>query len=166
MRRIAGVTLSLGLALAVGVPVSAQAQRTTSRTVVVRTSGKKGPKYCQTGEGHPKFGPQWCIDHGFALGTVAEWERTSGLGLVTVQVPGRRAVTVVTEPQLTTLLGNRAWARLQADAHRMGYNSALTGRWLFDRRGTPTLRITSGSDPVAELRFDQNGRMEHAAYWH
>jgi hypothetical protein len=165
MRRIAGVALSLGLALAVGTPVSAQTHRTTTRTVVVQTSGRKGPKYCQTGEGHPKFGPQWCIDHGFALGTVAQWERTAGLGAVTVQVPAKRTVTVVTEPQLTTLLGNRAWTRLQADVHRMGYNTALTGRWLFDRKGTPTLRVTSGTDPVAEFHFDKKGNLEHAYYW-
>src|SRR6185437_15155028 len=52
--------VALGLTVVAAIPQAVSAQ------------GKgEGPAFCRNGQGHPKFGREWCVDHGFPLGN--EW---------------------------------------------------------------------------------------------
>ncbi len=50
------------------------------RDDVSRTGGKRGqgPAFCRSGEGHPVFGPGWCRDRGFELGSRSHSNARSG----------------------------------------------------------------------------------------
>jgi hypothetical protein len=109
------------------------------------------PSFCRSGEGHPVWGRQWCLDKGFGLGTQQNrhWGTTRELGdLVFVRqvTPGTLARDV-----LLSLIGPVAFDRLALHALSLGYADPLTGTWYTEGTGPNVLRVTSGSWPVAEL---------------
>jgi hypothetical protein len=109
------------------------------------------PSFCRSGEGHPVWGRQWCLDKGFGLGTQQNryWGTTRELGdLVFVRqvTPGTLARDV-----LLSLIGPVAFNRLALHALSLGYTDPLTGTWYTEGTGPNVLRVNSGSWPIAEL---------------
>jgi hypothetical protein len=109
------------------------------------------PSFCRSGEGHPQWGRQWCLDKGFGLGTQQNrhWGTTRELGdLVFVRqvIPGTLA-----RDALLSLIGPVAFDRLALHALSLGYTDPLTGTWYTEGTGPNVLRVTSGSWPIAEL---------------
>lgn len=109
------------------------------------------PSFCRSGQGHPVWGRQWCLDKGFGLGTQqnVRWGTTRDLGdLVFVRQvnPG-----TLTRDALLNLLGTVAFDRLALHALTLGYTDPLTGVWHSEASGANVLRVNSGSWPIAEL---------------
>jgi hypothetical protein len=109
------------------------------------------PSFCRSGEGHPVWGRQWCLDKGFGLGTQQNryWGTTRDLGdLVFVRqvTPGTLA-----RDALLSLIGPIAFDRLALHALSLGYTDPLTGAWYTEGTGPNLLRVSSGSWPIAEL---------------
>lgn len=110
------------------------------------------PAFCRSGEGHPVFGRQWCLDKGFGLGGEdVRWARTRRLD----DVAFLRPVTAgdLTRDALLSLLGPVVLDRLGLHAVTLGYTEPLTGRWLgsTDPSSGRVLLLTSGGRPVAEI---------------
>lgn len=109
------------------------------------------PSFCRSGEGHPVWGRQWCLDKGFGLGTQQNryWGTTREVGdLVFVRqvTPGTLA-----RDALLSLIGPVAFDRLALHALSLGYTDPLTGTWYTEGTGPSVLRVSSGTWPVAEL---------------
>lgn len=109
------------------------------------------PSFCRSGEGHPVWGRQWCLDKGFGLGIQQNryWGTTRELeDLVFVRqaTPGTLARDV-----LLGLIGPVAFNRLALHALSLGYTDPLTGTWYTESTGPSVLRVNSGSWPIAEL---------------
>jgi hypothetical protein len=111
------------------------------------------PDFCRSGEGHPVFGRQWCIDKRFGLGETDgfRWGRTDRITDVVFLQP------VFTGPvsrnALQSLLGPIAFDRLALHAITLGLSGPLAGRWLVSLEpGAPrVLLVSSGRTPVAEV---------------
>lgn len=109
------------------------------------------PSFCRSGQGHPVWGRQWCLDKGFGLGTQqnVRWGTTRGLGdLVFVR---QATLGTLTRDALLNLLGPVAFNRLALHAVTLGYTDPLTGAWHSEASGSNLLRVNSGRWPVAEL---------------
>jgi hypothetical protein len=121
------------------------------------------PAFCRSGEGHPVFGRQWCIDKRFGLGERDDfrWGRTDRISDVVFLQP----VTTgsLTRDALRSLLGPIAVDRLALHAITLGLSDPLTGRWLVSQEpGAPrVLLLSSGKLPVAEVvDLDQDNRAD------
>lgn len=109
------------------------------------------PSFCRSGQGHPVWGRQWCLDKGFGLGTQQNvgWGTTRDIGDI---VFGRRVSSgTLTRDALLNLLGPVAFNRLALHAVTLGYTDPLTGVWHSEASGSNLLRVNSGRWPVAEL---------------
>jgi hypothetical protein len=109
------------------------------------------PSFCRSGEGHPVWGRQWCLDKGFGLGIQQDrhWGTSRELGdlvFVSQVTPGMLARDV-----LLSLIGPVAFNRLALHALSLGYTDPLTGAWYTESTGPSLLRVNSGSWPIAEL---------------
>lgn len=111
---------------------------------------KDGPKFCRSGEGHPVWGRQWCVDKGFGLGKDGDlrWGR-----IVEPNVVFRRAVAEdrLDRAVLLDVLGDQVFNRLAAHAITLGFLEPLAGRWLGEPTGPRVLLLSSGDRPVAEI---------------
>src|SRR5688500_5574691 len=121
------------------------------------------PAFCRSGEGHPVFGRQWCIDKRFGLGERDDfrWGRTDRIS----DVVFLQAVTTgsLTRDALRSLLGPVAVDRLALHAITLGLSDPLTGRWMLSQEpGAPrVLVVSSGKLPVAEVvDLDQDNRAD------
>jgi hypothetical protein len=127
-----------------------------------------GPKFCRTGEGHPRFGMQWCYEKGFATpyGRAGDviWRRGS-LGDIIIGDRRRNNTRQgsLTEQILRDTLGRSATDRARNHGRLLGYDGAVTGRWL----DATTLEVLVGGQPVARL-VDQNrdGRFDSTMLAH
>jgi hypothetical protein len=109
------------------------------------------PSFCRSGEGHPVWGRQWCVDKGFGLGAQQDvrWGRTGDISDI---ILGRRVSTgTLTRDALLRLLGDVAFNRLALHAVTLGYTDPLTGRWRSEASGSEVLLVSSGNRPIAEL---------------
>jgi hypothetical protein len=112
------------------------------------------PSFCRSGEGHPVFGREWCIEKGFGLGRSGDlrWGRTPLDDVIFVRpVTTNRLVA----DGLLNLVGSTAFDRLALHAITLGLLDPLTGSWLDDPSGPRVLLVNSGSQPVAEI-VDRN----------
>jgi hypothetical protein len=113
------------------------------------------PAFCRSGEGHPVWGREWCLNKGFGLGDYRDvrWGRTTNV----VDIVFRRADDRATLARdvLIGVLGDVVLNRLGLHAVTLGYADPLTGVWLGEPTGPQVLRLTSGGYPVAEI-YDEN----------
>jgi hypothetical protein len=108
------------------------------------------PAFCRSGEGHPVWGRQWCLDRGFGLGsrTGTIWSRGS-IGDIIFRNPDYR--TRYDRVGLLDVLGAVVLNRLGLHSIGMGYDQPLTGYWVADPSGPYLLRVNSGPYEVAEF---------------
>jgi len=109
------------------------------------------PSFCRSGQGHPVWGRQWCLDKGFGLGAQQDvrWGATQTVSDI---IFGRRAGTpTLTRDALATLLGAVAFDRLALHALTLGYTDPLTGVWRSEATGPDVLLINAGNRPIAEF---------------
>lgn len=109
------------------------------------------PSFCRSGEGHPVFGREWCLDKGFGLGDYRDlrWGRTRDVGDIIFQRQVDRGT--LARAVLIDVLGDVVFNRLGLHALTLGYNDPLTGVWLGEPTGPSVLRISSGPVPIAEI---------------
>jgi hypothetical protein len=119
------------------------------------------PAFCRSGEGHPVWGRNWCLDKGFGLGDGRRsWAVTRPIEDIIFGRPDTRR-RYVEQDDLSRLLGEVALGRLAFQAVALGANEPLRGTWIGEPRGPVTLRVVSGGVPVAELvDYDRNGRVD------
>src|SRR2546423_10725060 len=112
------------------------------------------PSFCRTGEGHPVWGHQWCLQKGFGLGDSpnVRWAAARNIGDLTWVAP---VAGPLTRDALLNLIGPVAFDRLALHALTLGYTDPLTGVWRTDASGPSLLLVNSGSYPIAEL-LDSN----------
>lgn len=118
------------------------------------------PAFCRSGEGHPVWGVDWCLDKGFGLGSRdgTIWSR----GRVDDVIFGRTdSRDRLDRGGLIDVLGDIVLGRLALHAVSLGYAEPLTGVWVAEPDGPRILRIRSGDDEVAELLDrDRDDRVE------
>lgn len=109
------------------------------------------PSFCRSGEGHPVWGREWCVDKGFGLsdrGSV--WGRATDLDDVIFRRP-RTDRTDLDRGGLIDVLGDVVFGRLALQSLVLGADQPLTGSWLGQDDGPRVLRVHAGGLPVAEL---------------
>lgn len=108
------------------------------------------PAFCRSGEGHPVWGREWCIQKGFGLGGGDDvfWSR----GRVD-DVIFRRPVDTerLDRGTLLDVLGDVVLGRLALHAITLGLSDPLTGTWVAQDNAPRVLRIDAGGAPVAEF---------------
>jgi hypothetical protein len=119
------------------------------------------PAFCRSGEGHPVWGRDWCLDKGFGLGDGQRaWAVTRPIEDIIFGRPDPRERRIEAD-RLGDLLGEIVLGRLAFQSVVLGGTDPLTGLWMGDTEGPRTLRVMSGSVPVAELvDYDRNGRVD------
>jgi hypothetical protein len=108
------------------------------------------PAFCRSGEGHPVWGREWCLDKGFGLGSRAGtlWSR----GTIDDVIFRRYDYgTRLDRGGLIGVLGDLVLGRLSLQALTLGYDQPLTGMWVAEPRSPRLLRVYSGGYPVAEF---------------
>ena len=109
------------------------------------------PSFCRSGEGHPVWGRQWCLDKGFGLGSYQDfgWGHTTDLGDIAFSQGGFGNSLIGSA--LASVLGTTAFNRLALHAVTLGLVEPLTGTWYAEPTGPQLLLVNSGALPVAEL---------------
>ena len=109
------------------------------------------PAFCRSGEGHPVWGRQWCLDKGFGLGSYDDyrWGRSNNIGDI-VFAPASMGGSLIGDA-LANVLGRTAFNRLALHAVTLGLVQPLVGRWVNDANGPQMLMVNSGTVPVAEF---------------
>jgi hypothetical protein len=121
---------------------------------------KGAPSFCRSGEGHPVWGRQWCIDKGFGLGNdgVVRWGRVIDPNVVLLR---NVDTTPLDRATLLDVLGDVVFNRLAAHAITLGLVEPLAGRWIGEPTGPRVLLLASGDRPVAEIvDVDRDNRAE------
>jgi hypothetical protein len=160
MKRSSIFALTLSLAVALSAQ-GASAQRHGNKhgnghgkknddrgTVVIqqraaRSNAKAGPKFCQSGQGHPVHGRQWCVDHGFALGSRSRVVRTP-------------RVVWLTQPQVVSLMPGGTWLRMERTARQRGFVGPYRGLQSYEN-GLRLVTLRAGNVGFAQVVLDQNG---------
>ena len=108
------------------------------------------PSFCRSGDGHPVWGRQWCIDKGFGLAGYQNlrWGYTQDVDDIQLR---RVDAGTVASAVLRDVLGDVVFNRLGLHALTLGYTDPLTGAWIGEPAGPQVLRITSGGMPIAEI---------------
>jgi hypothetical protein len=109
------------------------------------------PAFCRSGEGHPVWGREWCLNKGFGLGDYRDvrWGRTTDVrDIVFLQQVDRSSLA---RDVLISVLGDVVFNRLGLHALTLGYSDPLTGVWLGEPTGPRVLRLSSGTVPIAEI---------------
>jgi hypothetical protein len=109
------------------------------------------PAFCRSGEGHPVWGREWCLDKGFGLGsrTGTLWSR----GTIDDVIFLRQDYypTRLDRGGLIGVLGDLVLGRLTLQALTLGYDQPLVGMWVAEPQSPRLLRVYSGGYPVAEF---------------
>jgi hypothetical protein len=125
-----------------------------------RRAKANGPAFCRSGEGHPVWGREWCLDKGFGLGSRngTIWSRTRVDDVVFRRTTDRdRLVRDV----LIGAVGDVVFNRLAFHALTMGYQEPLHGYWVAEPNSPRILHVYSGDVAVAELvDLDRNDRVD------
>lgn len=111
------------------------------------------PAFCRTGEGHPVFGWQWCVDRGFARGGDRYrpvWQRKPWADIIP-RWPGRQREGRVDAGTLGAILGDMAFGRLRAHADQLDARGPLEARWIRPEPDALVLQIRAGDLPIAEV---------------
>lgn len=122
-----------------------------------RRPNDQSPAFCRSGEGHPVWGREWCIDKGFGLGgdNRSIWSRADDdLGIIFRRRP---ETSVIDRDGLIGVLGDIIFGRLAVQSLALGYDEPLVGHWVAssDERDAPfVLRVSAGDVAVAELVDD------------
>lgn len=119
-----------------------------------RQPGEGSPAFCRSGEGHPVFGREWCLEKGFGLGADERniWSRTRVEDVIFRQEPQRRVT--LDRGGLIDVLGDIVFGRLAVHSLALGYDQPLQGRWVHtpDQPEAPwLLRVRAGDAVVAEF---------------
>jgi hypothetical protein len=118
------------------------------------------PSFCRSGEGHPVWGREWCLDKGFGLGSRAGtiWSRSR----VDDVIFGRRVdQDRLTRDVLIDVLGDVVFNRLAVHALTLGYADPLFGLWTSEPESPDLLRVYAGDVAVAEfVDLDRDGRVD------
>jgi hypothetical protein len=109
------------------------------------------PAFCRSGEGHPVWGREWCVNKGFGLGDYRDvrWGRTTDVRDIIFRPNTDRAT--LARDVLIGVLGDVVFNRLGLHSLTLGYSEPLTGVWLGEPTGPRVLRLSSGGYPVAEI---------------
>lgn len=124
-----------------------------------RPSGN-APAFCRSGEGHPVWGREWCLDKGFGLGSRSGilWSR-GGIDEVIYRRP--RDQDRMDRGGLIDVLGDVVLGRLALHALSIGLVDPLVGNFVADPQGPQLLRVRSGDMEVAEfVDLDRDDRFE------
>lgn len=113
------------------------------------------PSFCRSGEGHPVWGREWCIDKGFGLGAYQDyrWGRTTDVG--DFSYSRGSSGDQILGGALQNLLGTTAFNRLALHAVTLGLLEPLAGTFIGQSTGPQYLAVNSGTYPVAEF-YDTN----------
>jgi hypothetical protein len=118
------------------------------------------PAFCRSGEGHPVWGREWCIEKGFGLGSQRGliWSRSR----VDDVVFSRTVDTArLTREALLAVLGDVVFNRLAVHSLALGYAEPLHGEWTAEPDAPRILRVSAGDIAVAELiDVDRDDRVE------
>ncbi|HST61540.1 MAG TPA: hypothetical protein VLK84_22730 [Longimicrobium sp.] len=114
-----------------------------------RQPAANAPAFCRSGQGHPVFGREWCLDKGHGLGsrTGTLWSR-GGIDDVTWRRPTQERLD---RGGLINVLGDVILGRLAFQSLALGYDQPLAGYWVAQPEGPRILRVHSGDYEVAEL---------------
>jgi hypothetical protein len=126
-----------------------------------RQPGSNAPAFCRSGEGHPVWGREWCLDRGHGLGRSNDrlWSRTTQVSDIIFLQPMERVR--YDRVGLLDVLGEMVFGRLALHALSLGFDQPLAGRWVAEPRAPRLLVIDAGPEPVAELvDLDGNGRVD------
>lgn len=117
------------------------------------------PSFCRSGEGHPVWGRQWCIDKGFGLSGTGRtrWGRTGDVS--GMRWNGDLGTGSLTRDALLAVLGPTAFNRLALHAMTLGLVDPIGGQWRTDSSGQRLLLVSSGATPVAEIADFNNDRI-------
>ena len=117
-----------------------------------RRPNGNAPAFCRSGEGHPVWGREWCLDKGFGLGSRSGtiWSR----GGIDDVIWRRRTDDRMDRGGLIGVLGDIVFGRLALQAITLGYDQPLTGYWVAQPEGPRLLRVRSGDYEVAEFVDD------------
>ena len=109
------------------------------------------PAFCRSGEGHPVWGRQWCLEKGFGLGGYEDfrWGRSLDPVNITYHQPSLREQLM--GAALERVLGTNTYNRLALHAVTLGLVDPLAGTWYTEPTGSQLLRVNSGVYPVAEI---------------
>jgi hypothetical protein len=107
------------------------------------------PAFCRSGEGHPVWGREWCLDKGFGLGSRSGtlWSR----GTIDDVTWRRPTDDRMDRGGLIGVLGDIIFGRLALQAVTLGYDQPLAGYWVAQPEGPRLLRVRSGDYEVAEF---------------
>lgn len=109
------------------------------------------PAFCRSGEGHPVWGREWCVDQGFGLGEDGTlWGRATDIEDVVLRAP-RPERDVLDREGLIDVLGDIVFGRLAVQSLVLGADEPLTGRWIGHADGPRILRVSAGDLVVAEI---------------
>jgi hypothetical protein len=111
------------------------------------------PAFCRTGEGHPVFGWQWCVDRGFARRGDRYrpvWQREGWTDIIPPW-PTRQREGRVDAGTLGAILGDIVFGRLRARADQLDADGPLEARWIRPQPDALVLQVRAGDLPIAEL---------------
>jgi hypothetical protein len=108
------------------------------------------PSFCRSGDGHPVWGREWCVDKGFGLGSRSGtlWSRGSIDDVIFRRFDSG---TRLDRGGLLGVLGDAVLGRLALQALGLGYDQPLAGVWVAQPQSPRLLRVYSGGYPVAEF---------------
>ena len=119
------------------------------------------PSFCRSGEGHPVWGREWCLDKGFGLGSRSGtiWSRTR----IDDIIFGRRTDRDrYDRGGLIDILGDIVVGRLALHALSLGYDRPLVGYWVAEPESPRLMRVYAGDNVVAEfVDWDRDDRVEY-----
>lgn len=124
-----------------------------------------GPAFCRSGEGHPVYGRQWCIDKGYGLGGRYDdrryddrryddrrydpvWENRRWDDVI---FRNPRVDRRLDNRSLGSLLGAAVYNRIESQRRYLGAGEPITAYWEVGARGERRLNVFSGPMPVAVL---------------
>lgn len=122
------------------------------------------PAFCRSGEGHPVWGRDWCLDKGFGLGDGrSAWGVDRDISDIVLRPDPQR--DVLDRGGLIDVLGDVVFGRLALQSLVLGADEPLQGRWLSSREGPRVLRVRAGDLPVAELvDYERDGRVDRILF--
>jgi hypothetical protein len=128
-----------------------------------RRPNGNAPAFCRSGEGHPVWGREWCLDRGFGLGSRngTIWSRTRVEDVVFGRPTSRDRRDRLDRGGLIDVLGDVVLGRLALHALTMGYVEPLHGTWVSEPNAPQILYVRSGDVVVAEfVDLNRNDRVD------